>query len=73
MIIAKVCRMVSFNQSPWLEKYIDYNAKKRAEADTDFKNDYHRGLSNSFFGKTIEDVRKRIGKDFVKNADEKLF
>ena len=41
MIISKVHGIVSFDQSPWLEKYIDYNSKKRAEADSDFK----KGLS----------------------------
>ena len=28
MIISKVHRIVSFDQTPWLEKYIDYNTKK---------------------------------------------
>ena len=65
MIITKVHRIVSFDQSPWWEKYIDYNAKKRAEVDLDFRKDYHRSLSNSFFGKTMEDVRNRIKIDFV--------
>ena len=66
MIISKVHRRVSFDQSPWLEKYIDYNTKKRAQADSDFKKDYHKGVSNSFFGKTMEDVRNRIRIEFVK-------
>ena len=52
MIISKVHRIVSFDQSPWLEKYIDYNTKKRAQADSDFKKDYHKYLICSFFGKT---------------------
>ena len=33
MIIAKVHRIVSIDQSPWLEKYIDYDTKKSAQAD----------------------------------------
>ena len=40
MIISKVHRIVSFDQSPWLEKYIDYNTKTRAQIDSDFKKDY---------------------------------
>ena len=31
MIIGKVHRIVSVDQIPWLEKYIDYNTKKRAQ------------------------------------------
>ena len=71
MIISKVQGMVSFDQSPWLEKYIDYNTKKREQADSDFKKDYHKNLNCSFFGKTMEDVRNRIKIEFVKNADER--
>ena len=71
MIISKVHRIVSFDQSPWLEKYFDYNTKRRAQADSDFKKDYYKGLSNSFFGKTMEDVKNRIIIEFVKNTDEK--
>ena len=56
MILSKVHRIVSFDQSPWLEKYIDYNSKKRAKADSDFKKDYLKNLSNCFFGKTMEDI-----------------
>ena len=71
MIIKKVHRIVSFNQSPWLAKYIDYNTKKRAEADSDFMKDYHKNIICSFFGKTMEDVRNRIKVEFVKNTDER--
>ena len=42
MIISKVHRIVSFDRSPCLEKHIDYNTeKKRAQADSDFKKNYH--------------------------------
>ena len=71
MIIKKVHRIVSFDQSPWLAKYIDYNTKKRAEADSDFMKDYHKNLVCSFFGKTMEDARNRIKVEFVKNTDER--
>ena len=71
MIISKVHRIVSFDQSPWLQKYIDYNTQKRAEADSDFMKDYHKNLICSFFGKTTEDVRNRIKVEFVKNTDER--
>ena len=60
LTISKLHRIVSFDQTPWLEKYIDYNTKKRAQADSDFEKDYHESLICSFFGKTMEDVRNRI-------------
>ena len=71
MIIKKVHRIVPFNQSPWLQSYIDYNTQKRAQADLDFKKDYHKNLICSFFGKTMEDVRNRIKVEFAKNTDER--
>ena len=55
MIICKVRRIVSFNESPWLEEYIEYNTKKRAQAASDFKKDNHKNLICRFFGKTMED------------------
>ena len=71
MIIKKVHRIVSFDQTPWLAKYIDYNTQKRAQADSDFMKYYHKNLICSFFGKTMEDVRNRIKVEFVKNTDER--
>ena len=71
MIIKKVHRIVSFDQSAWLAKYIDYNTKKRSEADSDFMKDYHKNLICSFFGKTMEDIRNRIKVEFVKITDER--
>ena len=69
MIICKVHRIVSFDQTPWLANYIDYNTQKRAQSDSDFKKDYHKNLICSFFGKTMEDVRNRIKVEFIKNTD----
>ena len=71
MSLKKVHRIVSFDQSPWLAKYIDYNTKKRAQADSDFIKDYHKNLICCFFGKTMEDVRNRINVAFFKNTVER--
>ena len=65
----KLHKIVSFDQSFWLKKYVEQNSKKRAEATNDFKK--HKGSSNSFFGETKEDVRNRIRVESVKNTDEK--
>ena len=71
MIISKLHRIVSFDQSPWLQRYIDYITKKRAEADSDFMKDYLKNLICSFFGKTMENVRNRIKVEIVKNTNER--
>ena len=51
--------------------YIDFKTKKRAQAESDFKKNYLKGLSNSFFGKTMEDVRNWVRIGFIKNTVEK--
>ena len=65
MIISKVHWIVSLDQSLWLAKYTDYNSKTTAETESDFIEDYHKGLNICFFGKTMEDVRNRLEIEFV--------
>ena len=47
MIVDKVHEIISFKQSNWLEKYIDFHAKKRAAANNDFEIEFHKQMPNS--------------------------
>ena len=66
MIIDKIHDIISFKQSKWLEKYINFNTQKRNQAVNDFEKDFYKLLKNAFYGKTMENVRKRLKIKFIK-------
>ncbi|PFX11590.1 hypothetical protein AWC38_SpisGene24613 [Stylophora pistillata] len=40
MKIGKIHRIIRFNESPWMKKYIDLNTELRTKADNDFEKDF---------------------------------
>ena len=69
MIIDKVHNIISFKQSKWLEKYINFSTQKRNKAKNDFEKDFYQLLNNAFYGKTMENVRNRLKIKFIKKND----
>ena len=52
-----------------MKKYIDFNTEKRMNAANDFEKDFLKLIINSVYGKTMENLRKRIIMQLVNNAD----
>ena len=69
---AKIYRVLKFKQSNWMKKYIDCNTKKRMCATNDFEKDFFKLMINSVYGKTMENLRKRINVRFVNNKKDFL-
>ena len=69
MVVDKIHEIISFNQSKWLQNYINFNTQKRNKAKNDFEKDFYKLLKNAFYGKTMENVRNCLKIKFIRKDD----
>lgn len=58
--LTKIHKILMFSQKPWLREYIDFNNSKRMACNTQSEKLFFKKLNNSFYGKCLQNVRKRI-------------
>ena len=63
--LTKIRRVLKFKQSDCMKKYFNFNTKNRTNAANSFEKDFFKLMINSVYGKTMENLRKRINVSLV--------
>ena len=71
MRLKKIHQALHFEQSPWMEPYIQMNTDLWKKATSDFEKDLYKLMNNSVFGKTMENLQKRVDVKLVCSGEHK--
>ena len=65
MLVDEELEVISFRQSKWLEKNINFTTQKGNRYKNGSEKDFYRSLKNSIYGKSMENVRNRQKVEFI--------
>ena len=61
--------IISFKLSKVFEEYINVITQKKNQAVNDFEKDFYKLVNNAYYGKTMDNVRNRIKREFSRKDD----
>ena len=70
MKLKKIHRILKFKQSDWMRPYMDFNTQNRTISNNEVDKNFFKLMNNSVYGKTKENLRKRIKVRVVKNNQD---
>ena len=68
MKLKEIHRILKYKQKDCMKPYIDFNTQKRKKATNETDKNHFKRLNNAVYGKTMENIRKRIKIRIVKNS-----
>ena len=72
MKLTQIHTVLEFKQSDWMKKYTDFNIEKKMNVAGDFQKDFFKLMINSVYGKTMENLQKRINVRLINNEKDFL-
>ena len=72
MKLTKIHKILRFKQSDWMKIYINFNAEKRKNVTNKLEKTFFKLIISSVYGKTMENLRRRISVTIVNNEKDFL-